>query len=45
MKYRDNVIEQLRRKTKRQETALEITREHLKEMEDLRELARQQEGK
>lgn len=43
--YRDEIIEQLRRKIKRQQTNLAISQEQLLEMEDLREVARKIEGK
>jgi len=42
MLYRDEIIESLRRKIKRQQTNLAISQEQLKEMEDLRDLARRE---
>lgn len=43
--YRDELIEQLRRKIKRQQTNLAISQEQLHEMEQLRDLARKEETK
>lgn len=45
MQYRDEIIESLRRKIKRQQTNLAISQEQLKEMEELRDAARKAEAK
>lgn len=45
MLYRDQIIEGLRRKIKRQQTNLAISQAQLTEMEELRDIARRQEAK